>query len=239
MTLNGSEEHKPIFRYRFNFKDGAVKQFEVELDPVTLHIVPAAVRKQPEWARLERFQCEHCPLDPEQYEFCPVALNLFELVENFKNAVSCDEVDLCIETSRRGYVKHTAVQNALSSLMGIYMATSGCPVFEPLKPMVRYHLPFAGPEETAYRMISMYVTAQYFMDKHGKVPDWRLERFPAMLKAINAANCNVCAQLRKIVSNDALLNAVIILNSAVDFMALCFDEVILAAIERDFTSYLK
>ena len=37
------------------------------------------------------------------------------------------------------------------------MALSGCPVLEQLKPMARFHLPFASVEETIYRAASMYL----------------------------------------------------------------------------------
>ncbi len=59
--------------------------------------------------------------------------------------------------------------------MGIYMVTSGCPVMGKLKPMVKFHLPFASGEETSYRMVTMYLLAQFFKYKNGKEPDWDLK----------------------------------------------------------------
>lgn len=58
-------------------------------------------------------------------------------------------------TEERTYSKDTLLQQGLASLLGIVMTTSGCPVLEPLKPMVRFHLPFATLTETVYRMVSM------------------------------------------------------------------------------------
>jgi len=51
------------------------------------------------------------------------------------------------------------------------------PIFEKLKPMVRFHLPFASIEETKYRAISMYLLAQYFLYQQGSQPDWDLKNW--------------------------------------------------------------
>ena len=54
------------------------------------------------------------------------------------------------------------------SLIGIYMVTSGCPIMDKLRPMARFHLPFASTEETIYRAISTYLLGQYFLEQKGK-----------------------------------------------------------------------
>ncbi|MCK4994391.1 MAG: hypothetical protein KAS13_05010 [Candidatus Omnitrophica bacterium] len=224
--------------YKFKFEDGAVKTFAIQLDDQTLNLVRETdSQNKPDWALMKSFRCEHCSLDREAHVYCPLALNIYDLLENFKDVVSYDKVDLRIETERRTYSNNVPVQNALSSLIGIYMVSNGCPVFEKLKPMVRYHLPFASPNETAYRMISMYLMAQLFRQDQGKDTDWKLEKLPEIFEAISKANRNVSRKLKALVQKDALLNAVIILSSRVDFMALCFDEVILKEIERDFKPY--
>tara|TARA_B100000686_G_scaffold86198_1_gene93073 strand:- start:90 stop:251 length:162 start_codon:yes stop_codon:yes gene_type:complete len=51
---------------------------------------------------------------------------------------------MCVSaTDERCYVEHTTMTEAVSSLLGIYMVTSGCPVMDKLRPMVRFHLPLA------------------------------------------------------------------------------------------------
>ena len=141
-------EHKRLLRFH--------------LDSRTLELVRNEKSPRPGWAELNFFQCPNCPLQEKHNKYCPVALSIAEMVGFFKDWTSNEEVDLLIETKERNYLQHTTLQNGLSSLVGIYMVTSGCPVMDKLKPMVRFHLPFATGEETKYRAISMYLTAQYF-----------------------------------------------------------------------------
>ncbi|MCM8813233.1 MAG: hypothetical protein NC924_04775 [Candidatus Omnitrophica bacterium] len=237
MSYSGHDKKNIHIRYVFTPADGREQYFTVVLDAQTLTVQPDSAASPPQWVSFEEFRCAHCPVDESRQRYCPVGVNLYSLFERFNDAVSCEEIDLRVETPRRQYVQRTSVQKGLSSLMGIYMAGSSCPVFEPLKPLIRYHLPLAGPEETAYRIISMYLMAQYFRAACGKAPDWRMSKLPDMLKAINSANRTVCEKFRSRVRNDAMLNAIVILNSTVDFMRMCFDEVILKTIEQDFRGY--
>ena len=91
----------------------------------------------------------------------------------FGDRISYDVVDVTVESRERLYVKEQiSIEHAVSSLLGIIMATSGCKDLDMLKPMVKFPLPFASIEETIYRAASMYLLAQYFRHKRGLVPDW-------------------------------------------------------------------
>ena len=195
------------FRYIFKFSDGAEKTFNVELDPTTLEIHRSAATP-PDWARLDYHPCENCPLDPAETAYCPVALNLAPLVESFSQVLSYEEAKVIVETDERTVSKHTAVQHGLCSLMGIYMASSGCPVLEKLRPMARFHLPFASVEETIYRAASMYLLAQYFRGKKGLPADWPLARFQSLYQEIKKVNAGLAKRLSSAAEKDAPLNAV-------------------------------
>lgn len=65
------------------------------------------------------------------------------LVDEFANILSHDEVEMKITTQERSYTKTTVTSEAISSLLGIYLVTSGCPVMDKLRPLVRFHLPAA------------------------------------------------------------------------------------------------
>ncbi|MFH2137421.1 MAG: hypothetical protein ABII88_02795 [Candidatus Omnitrophota bacterium] len=225
-------------KYTFTFTDGTKKEFLVKLDNETMHLIREKEQDPPDWAALIDFRCPNCRIDVLKHEFCPVAVNLMELVEFFKGAVSCDKIELLIETENRSYLKNTDMQVGVSSLMGIYMSTSGCPVFEPLKPMVRYHLPFARPEETTYRLITMYLLAQYFLQRHGKEPDWQLKKLSDIFSDIFQANQNICNKLRQVIKEDAIINALVKLSSAIDFMSFKLDMNILEEIEQYYNAYL-
>jgi len=130
------------FLYTFEFPDGTEKEFEVLLNAKTLELVTKKDLPKPAWTKLKYKQCEQCPLGDE-HEYCPVAVNLSALVESFKDSVSFESTNVRVQTNERIYEKKTSLQKGLSSIIGMYMVTSDCPVMDKLRPMVRFHLPFA------------------------------------------------------------------------------------------------
>lgn len=150
------------FYYKFTFGSGEEREFITKFDKKTLNLIQTEKKSHPDWAELKKFKCPNCSLNEDEHKFCPIAVNLYELIDSFKGAVSYEEVDILIETDVRKYMKHTSLQKGLSSLIGIYMVTSGYPILEKLKPMVRFHLPFAPVEETEYRCTLDVLTCTIF-----------------------------------------------------------------------------
>jgi hypothetical protein len=118
-----------------------------------------------------------------------------------------------VQTSSRLFIKTTDIQTALSSILGIYMVTSGCPIMDKLRPMVRFHLPFANSLETQYRAISMYLAAQYLRHKKGKRPDWALKGFVKMYAEVRTVNEAFSNRLRAVDKHDANNSALVVLDS--------------------------
>jgi hypothetical protein len=165
-------------------------------------------------------------------------MSLVDLVESFKGSISFEKAKIVFEFEDRTYFKHTALQEGLSSLIGIYMVTSGCPLMEKLKPMVRFHLPFATEEETMYRVISMYLLAQYFMYKKGQNPDWELKNLVKIYEDIRIVNKNICRRLANIKIEDSSINALITLDCFADAVTFSINENMLGEIELLFKAYL-
>jgi len=211
MVADNALPERIQYRYTFRFANGVEKQFEVNLDATTLELVPAVQAPRPDWTKLRYCQCEQCPLG-DTVEYCPVAVNLSGLVENFKDAVSFESTSVTVETAQRTFSKQTTLQQGLSSIIGIYMVTSGCPVMDRLRPNVRFHLPFASGEETIYRAVSMYLTAQYFRMRRGETPDWTLEHLAEVYKGVWLVNKGITQRLAHASSKDANVNAVIVLS---------------------------
>jgi hypothetical protein len=140
-------------------------------------------------------------------------VNLSSLVESFKNSPSFESTTVTVQAPERTYVKQTSLQQGLSSIIGIYMVTSGCPVMDQLRPNVRFHLPFATMEETTYRAVSMYLAAQYFRMRRGETPDWTLERLAEVYKGVWLVNRGMAQRLAHASSKDANVNAVIVLST--------------------------
>lgn len=202
------------YAYTFVFPDGTTKQFVVRLDAERLEILrEEPAREPPAWTELTYKQCQNCPLDPSRHRRCPVAANIVDLVEFFRDFRSYDEVEVRVRGRDREYVKKTALQNGVSPLLGIYMVSSGCPVMNKLRPMVATHLPFMTSEESSYRMLSMYLMAQWFIRQEGGTPDWSLTRFVEMMGECQRTNSAFCGRLRSLGIQDASLNALGILNS--------------------------
>jgi hypothetical protein len=202
---------EPItFHYHFELENGPTKAFDIRLDRQTLELLDRPTGPPPEWTRLDTCRCSNCPLAGKA-EYCPVAVNLSHVVESFKDAVSYEHAVVTVRTGERTYQKSTTVQLGLSSIIGIYNVTSNCPVLDRLRPMVRFHLPFASTEETMYRAVAMYLTAQQFVWRRGGTPDWDLAGLNRVYEAIEHVEEGLSARFRHASRNDANVNAVILL----------------------------
>lgn len=208
------------FVYNFAFPDGAATSYTVALDRATLSFQPASHEAPPDWARLGNHQCGHCPLEPAEHPYCPVATNMSALVEFFKDKASCAEATVTVVTEERIYVKELPLQRGIFGILGLIMATSACPYMEFLKPMARFHLPFSSAEETIVRSVSIYLLRQYFVAKHGGRPDLGLEHLEAHYENLQKVNDGMLARIQGVVENDADVNALIILQGFADLLTM-------------------
>ena len=227
------------FSYTFELADGQARTFDVDLDRATLAVIPKPVRRPPSWVALEYQQCGNCPLTKRSHPHCPVAFNLIEVVDYFKDRTSIEDAHVRVVSSEREYHKTTSLQQAISSLMGIYMVASGCPVMNKLRPMLDTHLPFMSPEESSYRTLSMYLTAQYFRMRMGQKPDWELRDFVAHQKEFRETNAGLCQRLRTLGIKDASLNALATLNAMGEITSISVETHDLARWEAIFRAHYQ
>lgn len=203
-----------VIRYDFSIPGKTGASFTIRLDPKTLMNTSPAPVPPPEWAKLSVHKCPNCPLREEDSPSCPAALSLSEVVASFANIFSYERVSARVTVPERVYEQvDVAVQEALSSLLGVYMVTSGCPVMGKLRPMVRFHLPFATELETNARATSMYLLGQYLVAQDGGTPDWSLAGLSANYEATAVVNRAFAARLRAAALKDANVNALIRLDS--------------------------
>ncbi|HEX5394041.1 MAG TPA: hypothetical protein VFW68_12200 [Rhodocyclaceae bacterium] len=200
------------FAYRFEQGDAVVADYVVRLDRSTLALQEQALNPPPEWTRLEFQQCEHCPLSAERATHCPVALALARLVEFAGSLSSHAWLKVQVKISDRTIMAETTAQRAVSALMGLLMATSDCPHMVWLRPMARFHLPFASEEETLYRAASMYLLAQYFRHHRGMTSDCDLEGLRRVYEQLHEVNVAMAKRLSTAAAEDASVNAVILLD---------------------------
>jgi hypothetical protein len=200
------------YQYKFEFEQGQETNFEIVLDPHSLEMVFDDDAPKPSWTKLNFHQCENCPLS-EDVEYCPVAVNLAKIVEAFQTDVSFESTVVTVKAPERTYIKKTTLQKGIASIIGLTMTTSNCPVMDKLRPMARFHLPFATALETFFRSISSYLTAQFLLARKGSQPDWNLTKLLEYYKAINVVNKGISNRLSKASERDANVNAVVILHS--------------------------
>jgi hypothetical protein len=215
----------PIITYyfQFTFSDGAKKIFTVNLQADTLAVIPPDLTESPPWTELSHCQCPNCPLDPAKYECCPIAVNLVDLIDFFKYSISFEQVHILITTKTRSYQKETALQEGVSALLGMYMVTSGCPIMDKLRPMLRAHIPFSTAQETTYRFLSMYLLAQYFLHRRNKKPDWDLVELKKLFLDIQTVNQYFWKRFISMKVEDASLNALVLLDNLAQYAAFSLD----------------
>lgn len=227
-----------IIDYRFKLSDDKVEEFRVELDPDSLNLLAKIPEKPPAWTKLDFHQCPNCPLDAGSQSYCPLALSIIDIVEHFDHVLSYDRILLEVITKDRHISQQTSAQQGLSSLMGLLIATSGCPLTEYFKPMARFHLPLASRDETIYRAASMYLLAQYFLHREGREADLQLEGLKRIYDNIQEVNYSVAERLRAASETDSPVNAIVILDTYAKAIPFVIEDS-LKYIKHLFNSYIK
>jgi len=229
---------KPIsIVYTYKFKKGLTTTFNLNLDRDTLLMQREQRQNIPLWALLNHKKCEKCPLDERAHLYCPVALNFVDIAEQFKDMLSHEDVVVTVTTEERIFAKETTIQMGLSPLIGIVMTTSGCPIMDHLKPMVRFHLPFASLDETVFRMVSMHLLVQYYRNQDGLTTEWRLDGLTKVYAEVGLVNRDFANRLRDAAKKDANINALVNLDCFAAMVPLVADDT-LKAIKPYFSAYL-
>jgi hypothetical protein len=197
------------FIYQFYFEDKKTKTFEAFLNPTTLSLLLPGSYRVPAWAK--NFRCSQSP--PED-TCCRIYENISHLIEEFKFLDSFTPCTISVRTQERNYSTEASVQRGLSSILGLYMATSGCPFLNFLKPMARFHLPFSSNEETIFRSTGSYLIGQYLKAKKNNQADFEINQLPKMYSRVSKINHEIINHLRQqYFTHDANANAMVILEN--------------------------
>lgn len=225
--------------YKIIFGDSRTEVFDLKFSPSSLLLDPFPVNKQESWIKLEFHQCKVCPLDSSRQEFCPVACNLIFIIRRFQDDLSHTMVLTRVTTAERTIEKKGSLQECLSPLMGLVMATSGCPILGKFKPMVFTHLPFSNEDETLFRSVSTYLLSQYVRMIKGKNPDWHLEQFHSMYSMVREINDAFIERFREIKGKDANINSLLILHLFSELMEYTLAKNWIERIIPFFSEYLE
>ena len=212
-------DSNPItIQYIFKLPDSTEVIFDINLDPETLIFLNPVPDTIPQWASLDFHKCPNCTLNSADQASCPLIISLFDIVDRFEKVISYDEVDIEVITGERRVSKHASAQRGISSLMGLIIATCGCPHTSFFRPMARFHLPFASDDETVYRAASTYLLMQYFRLKEGHTFDEQLEGLNKIYQNIHEVNSAVADRLRAATETDSSVNALVILDTYTMFV---------------------
>lgn len=224
--------------YRFNLgRFQPEREFRISLDPASGECVDPLPAEPPSWTQLDFHQCSGCPLATNSSPQCPAAARLAVVIGDFANQVSFDQIDVSVETEERTISARTSAQQALASLIGLVLASSGCPQTAVFRPMARFHLPFASELETTYRVASMYLLAQHFGARDGRSPDIELKDLALVYRGVHQVNVGLVQRLRAATHEDAILNAVVLLDVYTSLVPAALDEM-LGEIKSTFASLL-
>ena len=209
-----------LIRYSFDLPDGSRKTLDFSFDPKDFRLLNPVPAEPPFWTELEFSQCANCPLSKGEHAHCPAALQMANAVETLKALVSFDTVGVTVTQSERTIYAQTSAQQALSSVLGLIMATAGCPWTDRLRPMARFHLPFASEPETVYRSICMYLLARELDGDCGATGYAALE---ALYQNLHLVNRDMSRRLGAATRSDPARNAMALLDSYTSLLPAALD----------------
>ena len=197
-------------RYGFDLPNGSKRHVDLRFDPATFRLSNEVAAEPPFWTELKFSQCANCPLSADEHRHCPSALHMAPAVEVLKELVSFDTVGVTVTQAERTVHAETTAQQALSSVLGLIMATSGCPWTDRLRPMARFHLPFASEAETVYRSVCMFLLARELVGA-GEKPGFATLK--DLYENLHVVNRDMSRRLGAATRTDPARNAMALLDS--------------------------
>ena len=86
-----------MIEYSFKLDDDTEMKFSVDPDRTEPLVDPASA---PEWCNLDYEKCSNCPLDAAAYPYCPLAANIYNIVQRFDGLNSYDEITVEVVTEQ-------------------------------------------------------------------------------------------------------------------------------------------
>ena len=214
--------------YRFDLPNGSRKALELEFNAADFRLINEVTAEPPFWTELKFNQCGNCPLNSKQSPQCPAALHMVPAVDALKELVSFDTVGVTVVQAERTIHAETSAQHAMSSVLGLIMATAGCPWTDHLRPMARFHLPFASEAETVYRSVSMYLLARHFSaaaatPSSGAATPGGFADLQTLYENLHVVNRDMSRRLGAATKTDPARNAMALLDSYTTLLPAAID----------------
>lgn len=200
--------------YHIGFESGRSEQISLTFDGR----MRLDERAEQPWTQLSWHRCTHCPL-PADAGHCPFATGLAPFTERFDDFFSYEQVEIAVVTEQRTIVAKRALQHGLASVVGLVGATSGCPHLDFFRPMARFHLPFANEQETLIRAFALHLLGDWIADR-----PLGLDDLADSYRAAALVNRSMADRLRTVLKRDAIVNALITLDTFAQAVPYVIDE---------------
>ena len=198
-----------VIEYRYRLPSREQATLRLTLDPHTLKPLDPLPDPLPNWTLLTFEQCGNCPLSAREHPLCPLAARLALLTPLCNKLISYDRLEVEVVTRERTVSAEVSAEQGISSLMGLVSAVSGCPHTVFFRPMARFHLPFATPEETLFRSTGSYLLVEYLRARRGEEPRYDLAGLQDIYDRVIEVNRSVADRLRAASRTDSALNAIV------------------------------
>jgi len=215
--------------YRIKLDKKHTEVFDFTLDGESGNLIAETPANLPPWTALDYKQCSHCPLNKTEHSHCPIAVQLYNIIERFHNTSSIDEIELEVITEERKISQVVPLQRAIGSMLGLVSPTCGCPKMAYMKPMARFHLPLSSEEETLFRVAGMYLLAQYVLGKaegssavEKAVADF--SGLKAIYEDLHILNKALATRLRGATESDSSKNAIALLDMYSNLVPMMIDD---------------
>ena len=136
-------------------------------------------------------------------------LQMTSAIEPLNALVSFDTLGVTVTQAERTIYARTTAQQAMSSVLGLIMATAGCPWTDRFRPMARFHLPFASDLETVYRSACMLLLARELGGRRGD----GFAEVEELYENLHVVNRDMCRRLGAATRADPAQNAIALLDA--------------------------
>ncbi len=189
-----------IITYHLDLPEGEPLSFRIDTERSYVPPVSGA-----DWAKIDFHQCPNCPLSTS-HQYCPAAIDAQPLMDACGGLLSYSTARVQVALGeRRTLTADCDLQTALTSVLGLLMSTSGCPIVSRLRGMARQHLPFQTLEESHLRMVGAWLVGR--MLENDLQGSSSLQGLHELVHAIGLVNRSFMDRLRAAASKDANLNA--------------------------------
>ncbi len=122
----------------------------------------------PRWVELHRNKCNTCTLQVNDTPYCPAALKILEIGEQFPELSSCEQVTFQIKKEGYSFAEKISVQDALVQLFFNSIGVCACPEIHPETWSAEFFHPRSNLKGVLFRKLVMKLLAFHIGENKGR-----------------------------------------------------------------------